>query len=117
MKHAGVGTWPWAQRTGGRLSQADRRALMNQAMQTQWRRLIGRATRSFGKHYFSITPESLRIPDSPTAVRAAELCAQLSPEWLAHHCTRTYLWGSLLALRKSLAYDEEQLYVASLLHD
>lgn len=117
MKHSGVGTWPWAERTGGKLSQADQRALMNQALQMQWRRLVGRVTRSSRKYYFPIAPESLRIPDSPTATRAAELCAQLSPVWLAHHCARTYLYGSLLALRKGQSYDEELFYVASMLHD
>jgi hypothetical protein len=118
MKQSGVGTWPWAQRTGGTLSRADQQALMNQAMQMQWRRLVGRVTRSFGrKRYFPLTPESLRIPDSPSATRAADLCAQLSPVWLAHHCARTYLYGSLLALRSGISYDEELLYVAAMLHD
>jgi hypothetical protein len=104
-------------RTGGKLSRADQLALLRQAAQVQWRRLSVRFTRTLVKHSFSLTPESLHIPDSPTAQRAAELCALLSPVWLAHHCTRTYFWGSLLALRSALSYDEELLYVAAMLHD
>jgi hypothetical protein len=117
MQPARVGSWPWAVRTGGKLSRADQRALLLQAAQIQWRRLLAGVTRSLGKHSFTLTPESLHIPDSPTALRAAELCAQLSPVWMAHHCTRTYLWGSLFALRSALSYDEELLYVAAMLHD
>jgi HD domain len=117
LKHAVVGSWPWAQRTGGTLSRADRRALMNQVAQAQWHRLVGRITRSLGSKPALLSVEALRIPDSPAAVRAAELCAQLSPLWLQHHCTRTYVWGSLFALRYSRPYDEELLYVAAMLHD
>lgn len=117
MQHSGVGTWPWAERTGGKLSRADQRALMRQALQLQGRRLAGRITRRFGRGYAAIASESLRIPDSPTAIRAAELCMQLSPLWLTHHCTRSYLWGSLLAMREALTYDEEFLYIAAMLHD
>lgn len=117
MKHSVVGNWPWAQQTGGKLSRADRWALMNQAVQTQWSRLAGRVSRSLGSKYTAITVESFHIPDTSIAMRAAELCTQLSPLWLTHHCTRTYLWGTLLALRDDLHYDEELLYVAAMLHD
>jgi hypothetical protein len=117
MQHASVGSWPWAVRTGGKLSRADQLALLRQAAQVQWRQLVARVARSLGQHSFSPTLESLHIPDSPTALRAAVLCAQLSPVWLAHHCTRTYLWGSLLARRSASSYDEELLYVAAMLHD
>lgn len=117
MKLATVGTWPWAERTGGKLSRADQRALMNQALQVQWHRLSARVMQRFGKKTINLTPESLRIPDSPIAVRAAELCNQLSPLWLTHHCSRTYLWGTQLARRNVLAYDEELFYVAAMMHD
>jgi HD superfamily phosphodiesterase len=116
--HSGdVGSWSWAERTGGKLSRADRRALLNQALRFQWRRVAGRVARRFGQKHAAVVMESLRVPDSPTALRAAELCAQLSPLWLTHHCTRTYLWGCALGLRASLSYDEEFLYIAAMLHD
>lgn len=105
------------QRTGGKLSQADRRALMRQAVHLQWSRLEGRIARALGKRQAGITEESFHIPDSALALRAAEVCALISPTWLQHHCTRTYVWGSLLALRREVSYDAELLYVAAMLHD
>jgi len=117
MDYSRVGTWTWAERTDGKLRQADRRGLLHQAMQLQWRRLVAQTTRRFGRKHAAISADSLRIPDTPTATRAADLCMQLSPLWLTHHCTRTYLWGSLLAKREALSYDEEFLYIAAMLHD
>jgi hypothetical protein len=56
-------------------------------------------------------------PDSGAARQAEELCDRQRPEILVNHCYRTYLWAAILASRQGLRYDEELLYVSSLLHD
>lgn len=117
MQHAPVGSWSWATRTGGKLSTGDRRSLMQQALTVQVHRLVSQVTRALGGKPVQVAIERFRLPDSASALRAAELCTQLSPLWLEHHCTRTYLWGSLLAQRQGLKYDEELLFVAAMLHD
>jgi hypothetical protein len=60
---------------------------------------------------------AIHIPDSSAALRAAELITSLSPPWLVNHCTRTYLWGAMLAQTEAIIFDQELLYVASALHD
>ena len=117
MHNPPVGNWPWAMHTGGKLSQRDRRSLMKQMLTIQFHRLVKRLTPAFRRQHIPLTIEHLHVPDSTSAIRAAEACAELSPPWLQHHCTRTYLWGSVLAMRDSLKYDEELLFVASMLHD
>ncbi|MBA3826002.1 MAG: hypothetical protein H0X24_19145 [Ktedonobacterales bacterium] len=116
MAH-GVGSWSWSQRTGGALSTADQRALMAQAVQVQWRRLAKRILPVWGKGTASITDASFIIPDTQVALRAASACAQVSPLWLQHHCSRAYVWATLLAKHADLRYDAELLYVAAMLHD
>ena len=61
--------------------------------------------------------ERIRPPETPTAQAAAQLCAEASSEAIANHAFRTYLWARLLALRDGVRYDDELLYVASVLHD
>lgn len=61
--------------------------------------------------------ERIQLPDTSTARAAADLCAEASSEAIANHAFRTYLWARLLALRDGVGYDDELLYVASVLHD
>lgn len=59
----------------------------------------------------------VRIPDSAVAVAAADLVRTVSSQTLYNHCVRTYLFAAL-ALKKSAAkFDEELVFIASLLHD
>jgi HD superfamily phosphodiesterase len=90
---------------------------MVQALQLQWHRIGRHITPIWGRKRAPMTAESFPFPDSRFAFRASEVCAQVAPLWLQHHCTRTFIWGSLLAMRKDLRYDAELLYVASMLHD
>jgi hypothetical protein len=71
-----------------------------------------------------VAPEALdgvelpqRPPDSRLAREAEEHCRELSSPALINHCLRVYVWGSLLGMRDRLRWDEELLFVASLLHD
>ena len=57
------------------------------------------------------------IPDSPLAREATQLVYELSPSFLYQHCMRTYMFGELLGRRDSLKYDQELLYLGSVLHD
>ncbi|ACC75992.1 HD domain-containing protein [Paraburkholderia phymatum] len=57
------------------------------------------------------------IPDSQLARQVAQLIRDTESELLFNHSTRVYLWGALLGKRKSIAFDPELLYVASMFHD
>jgi hypothetical protein len=84
-----------------------------------WRRLQqmgGTATREAGR-VAAIDVQTIRIPDSRAAALALEHSTAVSPVWLLNHCLRTYLFGAILGLKDGIRYDEELLYVASLLHD
>lgn len=59
----------------------------------------------------------LRVPDSEVARAAEQLCAEVSPTFLANHCFRTFVWGTVLGLQDRVDHDEELLYVACMLHD
>lgn len=113
-----VGTLRWAERTHGSLRARDRLALQAQIA----RLLLVRVPRSLRRRLG--TSEQLRAdleriqpPETATARAAAELCAVASSEAIANHAFRTYLWARLLALRDGVGYDDELLYVASVLHD
>ncbi|WP_371287046.1 HD domain-containing protein [Mycobacterium sp. PS03-16] len=41
----------------------------------------------------------------------------MSPEYLANHCVRSYLFGRELAAAEGLDYDDEDLFLACILHD
>jgi hypothetical protein len=59
----------------------------------------------------------LRVPDSAPAREAEEVAADAQPDWMLAHAHRTYLWGAVLAAHDAVAFDEELLFIASLLHD
>ena len=59
----------------------------------------------------------IRIVDSKIAVEATELAREASPAFLFNHAARTYLFGALTGKAKGLRFDEELLYLASILHD
>lgn len=59
----------------------------------------------------------VRIIDSEIARLATELCRSVSPPYLFNHALRTYLFGSLVGRALGKKFDEEVLYLASVLHD
>ncbi|HEX2233053.1 MAG TPA: HD domain-containing protein [Thermoleophilaceae bacterium] len=98
---------------------ADRLRYLAQGAAMQLSSMDARLRRRLG-----IAPEALhgvelpeRPPDSRLAREAEELCRELSTPALLNHCLRVYVWGSLLGARDRLRYDDELLFVASLLHD
>lgn len=119
MSH-GIGSLRWELKRGGRLSRLDRLTLVAQAMQFRlWRHLrqMGRGAERDARRLAAVDVHRIRIPDSRIAVLALEHVTAVSPDWLLKHCLRTYLFGAILGLKDGIRYDEELLYVASLLHD
>lgn len=61
------------------------------------------------------------LPDSAICTAAFTLAEDVSPEFLHNHCVRSYLFGRELAaaqgLRGGIDYDEETVFLASILHD
>ena len=57
------------------------------------------------------------IPDSKLCAEATAFVREVSPRFLFHHCTRTFLFGDALGRRGGLRYDREALYLSSVLHD
>lgn len=57
------------------------------------------------------------IPDSPATVLAQEVSRRFSSDAMLNHCRRSYLWAAAYAGLNGIGFDEELLYVASMLHD
>jgi hypothetical protein len=108
-----VGTWAWAQRTDGRLSRRDH---LDQLRRGVWAQLRARAARSGGWPWPD-PPELPTPPDSVLAREATEYAADVSSPALLSHCLRTWLFASAYGAAERLAYDEELLYLACVLHD
>jgi HD domain len=66
---------------------------------------------------FPSTVAGVRLVDSDIARKATELSRTVSPPYLFNHAVRTYLFGALVGKALSLKFDEEVLYLASILHD
>lgn len=61
--------------------------------------------------------DSLRVPDSRAARDAEELARESLSRHVLEHSYRTYLFGRALAELDKSHYDDEVVYIASLLHD
>ncbi|HEY6900831.1 MAG TPA: HD domain-containing protein [Puia sp.] len=59
----------------------------------------------------------IRIPDSTIAAQATELLQEHGNEFIYNHSLRVFLFASLNAKKKSVAYDPELLYVSAVFHD
>ena len=115
-----VGTLAWARETGGGLRPADRMRMLGQALAgplPEILRLWGGRLGLRPSRLARFDLDALRVPDSAAAREAERVCAAMRPELLVGHSHRTYLWAAILAAHEGLRYDEEVLYVASLLHD
>jgi hypothetical protein len=118
-----VGTFAWANETGGQLKTLPDRfvLLLGQAPLTQVERLLGGLRRPLGGARLadqaprSVPSAEELISASPISRKAAELCETVGPEWLRDHCYRTYEIGALMG--SALSIDPEVLFVACMLHD
>jgi hypothetical protein len=59
----------------------------------------------------------VRLVDSKIAKEATRLSRAVSPPYLFNHVLRTFLFGSLVGRAQRQKFDEEILYLASILHD
>jgi hypothetical protein len=112
-----VGTLEWARRTGGRLSARDKAELVAQGVRRQMAELLPAGLRLRGRARAALEVDSYRPPDTPVAREAEKLCREVSSVCIEAHCHRTHLWGVVLGRHGGIEWDEEALYVASLLHD
>jgi hypothetical protein len=59
----------------------------------------------------------VRLVDSEIARLATDLSRSVSPPYLFNHAMRTFLFGSLVGRALGQKFDDEVLYLASILHD
>jgi hypothetical protein len=110
-----VGTWEWAQQTGGSLRRQDRVRLIGQGVAARLEQMPSRwRSRLFGEHASFSLPEP---PDSALARAADERVRELSSPALYGHCLRTWAFAELFAQRDRVKHDRELLYLACVLHD
>lgn len=114
------GSWAWSKQTGGVLSAADRAWLMRTAFGQlmrdapeilAWRRGKNR------RRVPCIDYAALKPPDTAAARAAETILTELTPLYMQNHSLRTYWYGRLIGLGAGIDWDDEGLYVASLLHD
>ena len=120
MGPTAVGTLDWATRTGGRLSLLDRVQLVAQGLLIESRSRPDRLLRRLGvgrEGLAHIDLDQLRIPDSSACREAERLCAEQTPPVVLIHSQRSYVWSAILAAHDRISFDEELLWIASLLHD
>lgn len=110
-----VGTWQWAQETGGSLRRQDRTRLIGQGVSARLAQIPSHwRTRILGEHTALKLPDP---PDSALAREADERVRELSSPALYGHCLRTWAFAALFAQRDRVRHDEELLYLACVLHD
>ncbi len=110
-----VGSWEWAQRTGGRLSRVDRAELLRQGVLARLSRLPAGLRRPLiGNGSDLSLPQP---PDTALAREAEERVRGLSKPALYGHCLRTWAFAALFAERDRVDHDEELLYLSCVLHD
>ena len=59
----------------------------------------------------------MRHPDTPICLTALELARRHSPPFLFNHVMRSYAFGQAAGLGGAVPYDEEMLFLGSVLHD
>ena len=116
----GVGTAPWVQRTSGRLTTAERRALLRPLARTHVQNAVGRLRLAVGLHpgRHAYLPAARLAPPTSVLTRAAEECARrVLTAPLLNHSYRTYIFGRALGELEGTDVDTELLFAGALLHD
>jgi hypothetical protein len=121
MSRQHIGSIEWARQTDGLLSsRRERAAMFQQAARYAVHSLSSKVPASLGRPRrprARLDLEKLRFPDTRAAKDAeAMIGEQLAPVWV-QHSFRTYVWAYVIGHHDGLKFDEEVLYVASLLHD
>ncbi|MBJ8339281.1 phosphohydrolase [Antrihabitans sp. YC3-6] len=110
--------WEWAQRTGGNLDRRQKLQLSaTLARSLPAFTLSAVRTRMGRRGSGALDFGGITLPDSKLA-KAAEMQARESVSaHVLEHSYRTYYFGRVLAALDGATYDDEIVYVASLLHD
>jgi hypothetical protein len=118
--NAGVGTYAWTVRTGGRLTRSETRSLLPALAQVHAVNAVGRL--SMLLHVNSGRRATLDLaqlaPPASALTCAAEARArrQLTPVLLGHSF-RSYTYGMAVGVLENVRVDAELLFAAAMLHD
>ena len=82
-------------------------------------REFGRRTRHklLRRHPPYIQTSAYGVPDSLVCQKAVELVREASPDFLFHHCVRTYAFAVAMAHKVDQPVDREVLFLGCLMHD
>lgn len=64
-----------------------------------------------------MTLDDLLPPDSTAVRTAGEVAEHFQSPAMLDHCRRSYLWAAAYGRARDIAFDDELLYVAAMLHD
>ena len=115
-----VGTAPWVQRTAGRLTTAERRALLRPLARTHAQNAVGRLRLAVGLHpgrNAYVPPTRLAAPTSVLTRAAEERARRVLTVPLLNHSYRTWVFGRALGDIEGIDVDTELLFAGALLHD
>ncbi|MGH1338417.1 MAG: HD domain-containing protein [Aureispira sp.] len=115
-----IGSYHWAKKTNGVLCKADKRQILTQLIQAQFKEFIFLLKTKTGlnkKRLACVKLDSIQIPDSKPANLSNELAKETYNLPLYNHCVRTYFFASMFAQYEGSKIDIELLYISALLHD
>lgn len=115
-----LGTASWVQRTSGRLTNADRRALLRPLASTHVANAVGRLRLGLGLHpgrRAYLRPGRLVPPDTVLTRAARDRASEMLTVPLLNHSFRCYRFGRALGELEGLDVDAELLFAAAMLHD
>lgn len=107
-----LGTWQWAQETGGVIDASDRAELGRRLGS-----LLEAAARPAPDVPLALNLAEVEPPESALCRSAAELWSDVAPKWLEGHGYRTWYFARVLQELDGLDADPELLFVSCLLHD
>lgn len=107
-----LGSWVWAQNSGGTIDEADHVELGKRIGA-----LFEAAARPAPETPLAFGISDAPVPDSALCAEATALWQDVAPGWLAGHGYRTWYFARALGELDRLVVDHELLYVACLLHD
>lgn len=115
-----LGTATWVQHTAGRLTSAERHALLRPLARTHVTNAVGRLRLGLRLHpgrRAYVSPARLVPPDTALTRGARERAAEMLTIPLLNHSYRTYRFGRTLGELEGLDVDTELLFAAAMLHD
>jgi len=115
-----LGTHAWVERTGGRLSAAERRSLLRPLARTHLSYAAGRLSmlmRVNSGRRAPVTTGRRPLPSSALTRAAEDLATRRLTAAMLNHSHRTFAFGAALGEVDDLDVDRELLCAAALLHD